>query len=219
MNNNLPFPQIKLNRTWMVIAISSILLVASACTGTVATISGPTPTTTMGSISQDQQLTDAAAQSSTQTGGSSSSGTGTVVDICSLVSSDEAATVLGQAVIAITPGSEPDSISGSTLNFCTYLGSGLALVVSSVETGSAKAGAEILQAQLANMLAEDPTTTSKEEPGLGNKAYWSVAEHGVSYTVLTDTHVFSVALGGAIGDPSSHKTRLLDLAKSVASRQ
>lgn len=218
MNKQPLVAQSKSNRTWLVIAISGVLLIATACSGSIVK-AAPTPTTTMGSLSQDQQATDTAAQSATQQSGSPSSGSGTVLDICSLVSSEEAAAVLGQAPIAATPGSEPDSVSGSTIYFCTYLGSGLALVVSSVETGSAENAAKFLQEQLANMVSEAPTTTNTEETGLGNKAYWSVSENGASYTVLIDTHVFSVGLGGAVGDPSAHKAALFDLAKSVALKQ
>jgi hypothetical protein len=204
-------------RLFLMFIISVIVLVSAACSGTVNNSSTPTPTTVMGFIPPEQQQTSVPTQNS-----SSLPVASTPLDetnVCSLATSEEASAVLGQSVIAATPGSEPDDVTGTTLYFCTYLGSGLAIVVSTVDTGSAQAGSTMLQSQLAKMLADDPSLTTTDETGIGDRLVYAVAEHAISYTVLKGSRVFSVALGGNVGDLASHKAALLTLTQSIASKQ
>jgi hypothetical protein len=58
----------------------------------------------------------------------------------------------------------------------------------------------MMQEQLAQMKVDDASVTISEEAGLGDQAYWGVAQDAVSYTVVKGSHVFSVVLGGDIGD-------------------
>ena len=205
----------------MILALS-IPLLTSACTGTVVNTPDPTPTTVMGVIAPAGTPTDVATQIPTQVPTlvptEASTDSGALLDICSLATTPEVETVLGQSVTSITPGTDSENIPGATINFCTYLGKGLAVVVSSVDAGSAQAAGAMMQTELANMKADDASVTSKVETGLGDQAYWSVAEHAVSYTVVKGARVFSVLIGGSIGDAASYKAPLLILAKSVSSK-
>ena len=143
----------------------------------------------------------------------------TVEDVCSLVTAYDVENVLGQTVISIIPGSEPDEVTDSTINYCTFLGSGLAVVISSVEVENSYIGGDILRATLQSNKDEEPSTVTNEELGVGVQAYWSVSEHAGGYTVLTEEHVFSVVLGGNLGNPANHKAALLTLTQIVADKQ
>jgi hypothetical protein len=203
-----------------------LALLVSACGSSSASLPSPTPSTVMGVLSTAPQPAEALAPVPTDTPTQapvvipteSATQPVAVLDVCSLITSTEAEAVLGQPVASIKPGTDTDSISGETINFCTYLGNGLAVVISTVDTGSENAAKDMLKKQLAQMLADDASTTSKEEAGLGDQAYWSVTENAASYTVVKDSHVFIVGLGGNIGVPASHKAPLLTLAKSVESK-
>jgi hypothetical protein len=59
-----------------------------------------------------------------------------------IITTPEAEAVLGQSVMNITPGPDSGNIPGPTINFCTYLGKDLAVVVSSVDTGSTQAASD-----------------------------------------------------------------------------
>jgi hypothetical protein len=191
MQTKVSSTHLPLNRIVTLIAVTGIMLLATACGGTPTPTTMPAPATTEPAVVPN-------------------------LDICSLATTEEVTAVLGQAPLNATPGSDPDNSTGTTINFCTYLGgNGLAVVISSVDTGTVEAG----QAMIATQLSLAPDMVVTEESGIGDKAYWSVGAKAVSYTVLKDTHVFSVALGGAIGDPASHKDALLALAQAVAANQ
>ncbi len=140
-------------------------------------------------------------------------------DVCSLITVDDAETVLGQAVTAITPGAEPDDVTGGTLNYCTYRGSDMAVVITVVGIDSAAVGTDQLHSKLSQMKEEDPETKTQEALGVGDQAYWTVSENAAGYIVLTQSSVFSVVLGGNIGSADSHKNELLTLAQIIASNQ
>jgi hypothetical protein len=215
MINKKTILRVRLSRIWSMIVISGMMVLATACGGTVTGATGATPTTLMGYMPPEQQITNASTEMAT----SEPASTVDPADICSLATADEAGAVLGQAVVAMTPGSDTDNATGLTINFCTYLGSGMAVVISSVDTGSVQAGISMVQSQLSLAQGQDPTMTVTQETGIGDQAYWSVGDQAVSYTVLKGTHVFSVALGGAIGDPASHKAGMLVLTQQVAARE
>jgi hypothetical protein len=139
--------------------------------------------------------------------------------VCSLVTTFDVENVLGQTVTSITPGSEMDDSTGSTINFCTYVGSGKAVVISSTEVDNSSVGGDVQRAQLQTMQDDEPNTKINEELGVGVKAYWDVSEHAGEYVVLTEEHVFSVGLGGNIGNPLDSKAALLTLAQIVEKNQ
>lgn len=66
------------------------------------------------------------------------------------------------------------------------------------------------------MQDEESNTVTNEELGVGDQAFWSVSEHGAEYSVMAETHVIRVALGGNIGRAADHKAALLTLAQIVA---
>jgi hypothetical protein len=187
----------------------------AACGGTPANSSTSTPTTVMGVLPVEQS-TPIPTQMATLASSDSSYGPATVTDICALVSNEDVAAVLRSAPIAATPGSDADTYTGVTINFCTYLGQGVAVVISTSDTASAQDAAALLQEELARALVETPETITTQETGVGDQLFWSVAEKASSYTVQVGASVFSVGLGGNVGDPASHKAALLDLAKKIA---
>jgi hypothetical protein len=208
--------QISKKHIGLIIVLAGVLLVSAACGGTVVNSPTATPTTTLGDMPTNQP----APVESTQAASSALPvSTGADFDVCSLATSSEVATVLGSTPITSIPGSELDDVSGATLYFCTYLGNGLAVIISTVDTGSSQAATTFMQTQLEKMQANDPSIVVNQETGLGDQVYWAVAEKAVSYNVLKGNRVFSVSLGGAIGDPNSHKAALLTLTESVAATQ
>jgi hypothetical protein len=193
------------------VRILSLLICAgllAACGSTSA--NSPTPTTVMGALLPVEQPTSIPTQEPLVSSNSSAPR-----DVCAMVSTADVAAVLGSTPIATTPGSDAETYTGVTVNFCTYLGQGVAVVISTSDTSSAQAAAELLQQELAQALVDTPETITTEETGLGDQVFWSIAEKASSYTVQVGASVFSVALGGNVGDPSSHKAALLELAKKI----
>ncbi len=138
------------------------------------------------------------------------------VDVCALATSAQVEEVLGQPITSTTPGEEPDSVSGGTLYFCTYLGSGLAVVISWVDTGSPAAAEVALQEELAQMQADEPSATVTPQSGIGDQAFWTVTANAAGYVVAKGGRVLGVVLGGNIGDPAAHQAALKTLAESIA---
>jgi hypothetical protein len=201
-----------------------IALMLSACGGTVQTL--PTATTTPTATATEESglilpevTVTPPVDLPTEDTSLEATATNTVEDVCSLVTGFNVEEVLGQPVTKITPGAEPDDVTGGTLNYCTFLGSGKAVVISSVEVDNSYIGLDILNAQIQSMQDDEPDTKINQELGVGIKAYWSVSDHAGGYTVLTEEHVFSVILGGDIGNALDHKAALLALAQIVEKNQ
>jgi hypothetical protein len=213
------FKRIQSNKIWAIALMGSIALVLSACSTAVMSSNVPTPTTVMGvNPPAADQPSNLSTEMPTEMTAALPNALASGLDVCSLVSKAEAEAVLGQNVLGITPGTDSDILPGSTINFCTYLGSDTAIILSSVDSGSANAASEMLKVQLANAQSASPDLVITEEPGLGSKAYWTIAKNAAAYTILKDTQVFSVALGGKIGDAASHKAALLDLANKILAK-
>jgi len=174
----------------------------------------PTPTTIIGVLPPDGQSTaipTAIAESETAVSTKA-------IDICALITQPEAEAVLGQAVTATTPGTDTDSANGATLIFCTYRGTDLAVLVSRENFGSAEAAKQAMKQDLAKMLSDGTTSTIPQDGGPGDQTFWSTSVHAAEFTMQKGSSIFSVLLGGNIGDPAAHKAALLELAKSVAGR-
>jgi hypothetical protein len=207
----------------VVIAIS--ILVISACSGSVKTPPVPTstPTATVEPIDSSsiptEESTIIPSDIPTEDPNLEPTATNTVEDVCSLATAFDIENVLDQTITSTTPGAEPDEVTDSTLNYCTFIGSDKAVVISSVEVENSFIGGDVLRDELQKIQDEEPNTNSNEELGVGIRAFWSTSEHGAEYTVLTETHVFSVALGGNIGSAEDHKAALLTLAQIVAEKQ
>jgi hypothetical protein len=199
---------------WLITLMCLISLGASACAGLPSNSLTPTPTTLMGILPPEGQSTQIPIDITP----SGTADSGKVVDICALITQSEAEAVLGQAVIATTPGTDTDSATGATLNFCTYRGTGLAVLVSREDFGSAEASKQAMKQDLAKMLSDNTTSTIPQDGGPGDQTYWATSAHAAEFTMQKGSSIFSVLLGGNIGDPAAHKPALLDLAKSVAGR-
>jgi|WetSurMetagenome_2_1015567.scaffolds.fasta_scaffold15188_1 hypothetical protein len=207
----------------VVIAIS--ILVISACSGSIQTPLAPTstPTTTVEPVDSGpiptEESTKIPLDIPTEDPNLEPTATNIIEDVCSLATAFDIENVLDQTITSTTPGAEPDEVTDSTLNYCTFVGSDKAVVISSVEVENSFIGGDVLRDELQKIQDEEPNTKSNEELGVGIRAFWSTSEHGAEYTVLTETHVFSVALGGNIGSADDHKAALLTLVQIVAEKQ
>jgi hypothetical protein len=198
--------------TRLIVVMLGLSLLISACTGTTGNSTSPTATTAMGVLPPVEQSTPISTEVPPV-----SSNTAGPVDVCAMVSTADVATVLGSDPIATQPGMDTDNETGVTINFCTYLGQGTAVILSTTDPASAEIAKTYLQNELAQQQNNDATSVITEETGVGDQLFWNVATNAASYTVRIGSHVFSIALGGTIGDPASHKAALLELAKKIAS--
>ncbi len=191
-----------------IISISSSLMTAMS-TATLTPAPAPSATATEVPELDDDTVTEVVA-------------TGTVVVhdagfICSLITPDEAADLLGGAPVSVKPDVDDSDPGGYTLNSCTWLGTGKAIVLSVADTESADAAKDALHTAL---LDPDVEVAPTLEPDaiLGDEVYWGVAENVVSYTVAYNLHAFSLALGGQVTASIELKAKLLELAQAVAGR-
>jgi hypothetical protein len=203
-----------LKYTWLISLMCLIGLGASACTGLPSSALTPTPTTLMGILPPNGQSTEIP----TALGASGTADASKVLDICALITQSEAEAVLGQPVSATTPGTDTDRVTGATLNFCTYRGTGLAVLVSREDFGSAEAAKQAMKQNLAKMLSDNTTSTIPQDGGPGDQTYWATSPNAAEFTMQKGSFIFSVLLGGNIGDPATHKEALLNLANSVAGK-
>lgn len=209
---------------WIAVSIVMIALMLSACGGTAQSLPTATVTPTATATEEAGLILPEAATTTpmdlpTEDPNLEATATNTVEDVCSLVTGFDVEQVLEQPVTSITPGAEPDDVTGSTINFCTFVGSGKAVVISSVEVDSSSIGLDTLNDQIRRIKDDEPDTKVDQALGVGIQAYWTVSENAGGFTVLTEEHVFSVSLGGNIGDALDHKAALLTLAQIVAEKQ
>jgi hypothetical protein len=214
MINALPFSSRNIFRRTGVIGLVCVLAAtASACGGAATILAAatktPTATTLMGGISSPEPATI--------TPGLEGTSTDSTFNACGLATQSEAEAVIGQTVISVKPGEDPDNTFGKTLHFCTYLGKEMAVVISYVDMDTPAAAVDALNSQLADMESTSDATTT-EESGIGDQTYWTTTENGCSFTVRKGSKVLSIGLGGNIGDPSSHKAALRTLTESVVAR-
>jgi hypothetical protein len=211
MNPTLSFSsRNRFQRIGLAVLLFAVAMIAAACGGATPTPIAPTPTTTPEGSSPTEPLTAVPALGGTSVA--------SVIDACSLATKPEVETVLGQPVIAVKPGSDATSIPGGTSYFCTYLGGGLALIVSVVDLGSPDAAGKELIKLVDNMKTSNPSATIAAESGLGDKSYWTATANGCGFNVLKGSKVYSVTIGGTIGDPASHKPVLRTLTQSVGAK-
>jgi hypothetical protein len=205
--------------------LSVIVLGISACqfNSSSSSIPTPTPTATLAEGGEPQEIatetpTPVASLMAPATDGSGSDDSDSS-DVCSLISTTEAETALGQTVTSITPGTDEDSLTGETLDFCTYLGQDRAVVLSVVDTGSLDLVGPIIDQEVANMGDGEEVPTVLQVLGLGDQAFWATTSHAGEFIVQTGTVVFAVALGGNVGNPADYQDALRTLAELVAGRQ
>jgi hypothetical protein len=207
------------SRTWLMALMCVIALGASACQLSPSNSLTPTPTTLMGFLPPEGQSTEVPTQEvSTGVATAENGNSGETLDVCSLITQAEAEAVLGQTVININPGVDTNNAFGQDVNYCTFLGQGLAIVLSVADLGSPEAAKQALNLDLANAQSDSTVSSATQVSGVGDQAHLTIAEHAVAYTVATGRHVFQLVLGGNIGDPAEHQAALLSLAESVAGR-
>jgi len=216
-------------RTGLVSLACCLALMVTACGGTVSS-STATPTTIMGFAAEQGtppagQTPEEPTPSSAEPGETATPDMTIIVagvryymqDACALATDAQIEAVLGQPITEVTPGEDADSVSGGTLYYCTYLGSGLAVVISWVDTLTPADAKQALSQQLAKMQADEPSATVSTQSGIGDQAFWTVTSHAAGYVVLNRATVLGVALGGNIGDPAAHQAALKTLTESIAS--
>ena len=203
------------------ITMAALLLAGSACSGIQGNPATPTSTATP-NLQPPLQVKDTATPTSlagtTSTDDPNNPVKQGTSKICELITQAEAEAVLNQAVISITPGADTDKISGKPVSLCNYLGTGLTVLVTLVDMGTPQAAEDELNAVVARAKADNATTVSKQPDELGEHSYWFTSQYAVGFYGTKSQYVFSLTLGGKIGDPESHKVGLLVLEKTLASR-
>ena len=203
------------------ITMAAMLLAGSACSGLPANSSTPTSTATS-NLQPQLQVIDTATPvplaGTTSTDDPNNPVKQGSSKICELITQPEAEAVLNQAVVSITPGADTDDISGKPVSFCNYLGTGLTVLVTLVDMGTPQAAEDELNAVVAGAKADNATTVSKQSDELGEHSYWFTSQHAVGFYGTKGQYVFSLTLGGNIGDAESHKAALLFLVTTLASR-
>jgi hypothetical protein len=82
------------------------------------------------------------------------------------------------------------------------------LIVTRVVFASATAAREATTEELVGERLGAENVTVKEEPGLGDKAYWAQSPTGAEYIVLKGPTVLGLALGGMPKEPSAYRAQL-----------
>lgn len=138
-------------------------------------------------------------------------------DVCSLLSQNDAAAVLGQPVVQVTPaGPQRDEDSGGMLSTCTYRGASSAVVVSVVEfTSDVEARKQVTSNLVQERLEAEADQVSKER-GPGEKAYYGFSAKGSMFVFLKKNKVVGVGIAGAQQNRSVTKEALRSIAQLVA---
>lgn len=137
------------------------------------------------------------------------------IDPCSILTVADAEPFVGTALIDVKPGSDIDEVTGGPLDFCTYKGDDVALVISLVKSGAAK-DSQTWQDQLLEITkASDPEAAITPNSDLGEQSYWVVTEDSAGWFVARFPYVFALAVGGNIGYSEDYKDDLKALAQKV----
>jgi hypothetical protein len=118
---------------------------------------------------------------------------------CDLVAAATANELLGaRAGAPESMGPEQDEdIPGATRSVCIYMaGTRMPIVMEHTFRDAKSARDAMTQEAIRAQHEEEPGLTIKDEPGLGDKAYWVVLKGGAQYVVIKGAKVLSVLLGG-----------------------
>ena len=196
-----------------ILAVMTMALLISACSLNLpnhGVNGGPTSTPTASSGSTDGNSTLATAPPST-----AESTPVPLIDICSFFTPAEVEPIVGTALIDATPGGDIDEITGGPLDYCTYKGDDVAMVISVVRSKAAE-GSQEWKDQILNIAqASDPEAAITPESGLGEQAFWVVTEDSAGWFVAEYPYVFGLAVGGNIGYSEDYKEDLKALADKV----
>jgi len=121
---------------------------------------------------------------------------------CGLLDRATVVALLGSSSAGgIASGPEPDEDSGGTVSYCTFKGGTGAMVVSQVTFASPEAARNAATKELVAGRMEGEEAKISEEPGLGEKAWWTYTTEGAQFVVLKGTVVLGVAIGGGLPNP------------------
>lgn len=141
-------------------------------------------------------------------------------DACALLAQSEAAAVTGQPIVEVMPGGpRRDEDSGGQLSYCTWRAAEAAVVVSVVEFASHDDALKQLRKSVAPDRAGAPATPTKEEPGLGEQAYYGASARGATSLFLQGNKLIGVDVGGSgPGVGAALKESLRAAAKAMAAK-
>lgn len=137
-----------------------------------------------------------------------------------IFSSAEATKLIGQPVKGPTViGPLKDEDSPALATHWTYQAKESAVVVSRLDFASAAEARKYATLAFVKRQNEDNDAKITEEPGVGEKAFWSATEKGCALIFLKGSHLTSIGMGGQnIGSPESHKAALKAAAIALASK-
>lgn len=137
------------------------------------------------------------------------------IDVCSFFTSVDAQPLVGTIEITISQGSDLDEVTGGQLDYCTYQGDDVTLLVSLATSNAAK-DSQAWQDQLSEMTrATDPDAIITPFSDLGELSYWVITEESAGFSVAKFPYVFILAVGGNIGYPDDYKNDLQSLAQKI----
>lgn len=212
--------QIRLGQFILVVITMSLLIHACSTNSPVSIGSTPTPTATLGSSGNSVATTPIAELLSSATAPVQK------VDVCSFFTSADAEPLVGTALIDITPGNDFDEITGGPLDYCTYKGDDVALVLSIVKSSAPK-GSDEWQNQLIEMskasdpeaavtpVSPDPEAAATPTSDIGELSYWVITESSVGLSTAKYPYIFIIAVGGNIGYSEDYKDDLIALRQKV----
>jgi len=137
------------------------------------------------------------------------------IDICGFFTAAEAEPIVGTALIDLTPGTDIDEVTGGPMDYCTYKGDDVALVISLVKSNAAKDSPD-WQAQLLNTTdIAQPNSPPAPASDIGEQAYWVVNEDAAGWYVAKYPYIFALVVGGNIGYAEDYKEDIKTLAQKV----
>lgn len=199
--------------TWVVLALSLLITACSLNQPANGVAVGPTSTSTASDGSSISSPTDTPIPPESPSPAALTPAQN--VDICSLITTAEAEPFVGTALIDVTPGGDIDEVTGSPLDYCTYKGDDIALVISVVKSGAVEGSKEWQDQLLLMAQATDPEAAVTPGSGLGERSYWVVTEESAAWFVAEFPYVFGLAVGGNIGYSEDYKDDLKALAEKV----
>jgi len=193
----------------LVFVVMSLLIPACSTNSPVSVGATPTPTAVSGSSQNNVVSTPAVELVASALPPVKNT------DICAFFTSADAEPLVGTAVINLTSGNDFDEITGGPLDYCTYKGDDVALVLSLVKSSAAH-GSQDWQNQLLEMTkASDPEAVIAPASNIGEQAYWVITTSSVGLSVARFPYIFILAVGGNIGYADDYKDDLTALAQKV----
>ena len=137
-----------------------------------------------------------------------------------LLSKAEAAKLIGQPVVGPkVMGPEKDDDAPAQATHWSYLAKDSMVVVTRLDFASAAEAKKYATPAFIKKQNDEDEAKVTDEPGVGDKAFWTVTEEGCALSFLKGSHIANVAVGGKnIGSPDSHKSALKAAAIAIAAK-